>query len=105
MKAETKAVWVAALRSGNYQQGQSWLRVGDQFCCLGVFCDLFGGGQWIRKGLTYIYRYQGNELSCDILPEMCYQHGFYFGDSHQLCQLNDTGNTFQQIADYIEAHY
>ena len=32
--------WVANLRSGNYKQGKSRLRIEDQFCCLGVLCDV-----------------------------------------------------------------
>lgn len=33
--------WVAALRSGNYQQGQRVLRdENNGYCCLGVLCDL-----------------------------------------------------------------
>lgn len=49
MKAEIKQLWVAALRSGEYQQTEGQLRNGDQMCCLGVLCDLAtkaGIGQW-----------------------------------------------------------
>lgn len=45
-----KAKWVAALRSGNYKQGAGFLRQGNNFCCLGVLCDLYakenGEGSW-----------------------------------------------------------
>lgn len=41
MNPEVKAKWVAALKSRKYQQGQTFLRMGDQYCCLGVLCDLF----------------------------------------------------------------
>ncbi len=40
MNPEIRARWVAALRSGEYEQGTNRLRQGDQFCCLGVLCDL-----------------------------------------------------------------
>jgi hypothetical protein len=40
MDQQIKAEWVAALRSGEYEQGVQLLRQGDQFCCLGVLCDL-----------------------------------------------------------------
>lgn len=45
MKAEVKAQWVAALRSGDYVQGHSRLVEYDFsgnsfYCCLGVLCDL-----------------------------------------------------------------
>lgn len=41
MNPEVKSKWVAALRSGQYKQGQGRLRSPqDGFCCLGVLCDL-----------------------------------------------------------------
>src|SRR5258706_12780048 len=38
--------WVEALESGEFQQGNYYLRVGDKYCCLGVVCELMA-----RKGL------------------------------------------------------
>lgn len=40
MTPEVKAAWVAALRSGEYKQGTNALQRGEQFCCLGVLCDI-----------------------------------------------------------------
>lgn len=40
MNPEVKALWVTALRSGEYQQGQGVLRRNDHYCCLGVLCEL-----------------------------------------------------------------
>lgn len=44
MNPEIKAQWIAALRSGEYQQGRKCLTTitaeGDKHCCLGVLCDL-----------------------------------------------------------------
>lgn len=46
-----KEEWLAALESGDYVQGIGQLRDDtDQFCCLGVACDLAvkkGLGQWV----------------------------------------------------------
>lgn len=42
--------WLAALRSGEYQQGVATLRHEDTYCCLGVACDIAtknGMGRWI----------------------------------------------------------
>lgn len=43
MKASVKAQWVKDLRSGEYEQGQSYLRRDngekDRFCCLGVLAE------------------------------------------------------------------
>ena len=55
--AERRKKWVEALRSGDYEQAISRLRlaadysdrVRDRFCCLGVACDLAaqdGVGEW-----------------------------------------------------------
>jgi hypothetical protein len=41
MNPEIKARWVAALRSGEYQQTQGVLQNSEGFCCLGVLCDLY----------------------------------------------------------------
>lgn len=40
--AEARELWVKALRSGKYVQGEGCLRNSQrQFCCLGVACDLY----------------------------------------------------------------
>ena len=56
MNASVKKQWVEALRSGEYKQGIHTLRRQcegqDQFCCLGVLCDLYtkafptAAGKW-----------------------------------------------------------
>lgn len=40
LKPEVKKLWTKALKSGNYKQGRGALCKGDQFCCLGVLCDI-----------------------------------------------------------------
>jgi hypothetical protein len=110
MKAETKSQWVAALRSGQYKQGHHRLRMGDTYCCLGVFCDLFGGGHWEQKsfplGTTYRYKTSHNDdkLSYYIPREICEVHNLNFGEAQKLSIMNDDGYTFEQIADYIQTH-
>lgn len=43
MKAETKAKWLEALKSGKYKQGTSKLRSPDgSFCCLAVLGEVVG---------------------------------------------------------------
>jgi len=37
---DVKRQWVAALRSGKYEQGRQRLEKDGRFCCLGVLCDL-----------------------------------------------------------------
>lgn len=62
MNKEVKAKWVAALRSGEYQQAKGMLRTDVGFCCLGVLCDLYSkdyGGSW------KLYMFQGE---MEVLP-------------------------------------
>lgn len=40
MNADVKQKWVAALRSGEFEQCKGTLRMGDRFCCLGVLSEL-----------------------------------------------------------------
>jgi hypothetical protein len=61
MNPEVKALWLDALRSGEYKQGQGRLRKTEDdgtfsYCCLGVLCDLYikqGQPNAAWKGDTY----------------------------------------------------
>jgi hypothetical protein len=44
VKTEIKHLWLSALRSGEYRKGTHELRRRDNYCCLGVLCDL-----WIQN--------------------------------------------------------
>lgn len=46
MNKEFKKEWVAALRSGEFNQGVGALSLNGKYCCLGVACELLH-----RKGL------------------------------------------------------
>lgn len=41
MNPEIKKQWATALRSGNYKQGEYQLKRKDEYCCLGVLCDIY----------------------------------------------------------------
>lgn len=124
MDQTIKDAWLVALRSGDYKQGQCQLRtVDNEFCCLGVLCDVLSKDdpsiQWIKPfdhfrisdgiqntnealtagiaskaGLTHI------DPRVNVIPtdKRCaeVQH-------IKLSYLNDSGRTFAQIADLIEA--
>ena len=45
MKAEDKAKWLAALRSGKYNQCDGALTKQGGFCCLGVMEKVLGTGE------------------------------------------------------------
>ena len=50
MNKEIKEKWIQALESDEYKKGTEKLRIGEEFCCLGVLCDIYsketGLGEW-----------------------------------------------------------
>lgn len=56
MDSEVKKKWVNALINGGYVQGKGQLRLQNQYCCLGVLCDIYkentGKGEWINPNST-----------------------------------------------------
>jgi hypothetical protein len=58
MKYLTKEVmdkWIAALRSGQYNQGRGKLKSSNGYCCLGVLCDVLPSeaGVWSSQVIVY----------------------------------------------------
>ena len=107
MKKEIKDRWVEALRSGDYQQGERALKEGENFCCLGVLCDLHAkevGGSWADSRVENHQRYLG---LLGFLPgEVKFWAGTRRSTSNELVRLNDKLNyTFEQIADWIEENW
>ena len=123
MKKEIAQQWVAALRSGKYQQGTGALKIGDKYCCLGVLCDISDQATWevdteypLPDRNDKIYEYFGVE---DVLPDdvmrwagMQSNSGVIPGlseapfDKTKLVFYNDDLEyTFNQIADIIEENW
>lgn len=115
MNKEVKKLWIDALRSGEYDQGQYRLRVGDCFCCLGVLTDVYiketGDGAWTRRPgeSEDSFIFKGDSVDTSSLPievvkwaELC--QGDPYVDTNTSCiSLNDRlGYDFNQIADVIE---
>lgn len=116
--------WVAALRSGDYQQGRTRLcsiQDGERFyCCLGVACDLY---QREVGGLEeHIIKFPGREVvsygvgAFVAMPEKVRKWvGLTDPSGHigrppgrhmerdSLAGLNDSGESFASIADVIES--
>jgi len=103
MDAEIKRKWVEALRSGKYRQAQRRLRRDDAFCCLGVLCDIAGRGQWRDDG-GFIFE-GPHDVEHTVLPVgMNDLVGLGPLDEAHLAEMNDEGESFAKIADYIEAN-
>lgn len=106
MKAELKQKWVEVLRSGNYKQTNGWLRDDAGYCCLGVLCDIVDSEGWGEIDSIGVIPYIYNVFEADeLLPdEMIEEINL---DRNVMCTLagmNDNGDSFEQIADYIEEH-
>lgn len=97
-----KADWVAALRSGKYEQSRYRLKDDRGYCCLGVLCEI--NGALNKQGEVVFF---GNNTYHEMgLPvELLDCIGLSTGSMDYLTVLNDhRGATFKQIANHIEAN-
>jgi len=123
MKPEIKSQWVEALRSGEYSQGVGSLRSPDNtFCCLGVLCDLYSkaeGVEWeagyygIDSDPSYYSMHDRGALpptevakwagmsSLELVGELSVPADEAPVD---LVSKNDSGISFEEIADMIERY-
>jgi hypothetical protein len=101
MDQTLKDEWTAALRSGNYKQGAGALKnKNDEYCCLGVLCDISGEGEWVPVMKQCAYR---DKQEDNITHPGTTWSGLSLVQMNQLIYFNDDKEwTFQQIADWIE---
>jgi hypothetical protein len=125
-----KARWIQALLSGDYEQGQHSLRDSEgKFCCLGVLCDLYSQeddkeARWEKSDGQFNGKYRFKVVEEDyghsgVLPlavsewagltsdNVDYDSGspmVVMGDGYMksLASMNDSGDSFGDIADHIE---
>lgn len=120
MNTDIKNQWVTALRSGEFIQGRQRLRsdtISDDgictssFCCLGVLCELYDRAHPENIGYD---RGRGYFLHIASIPdevrewsELTDTLGVFYpeGNMTSLSALNDTGSTFEEIADLIDQHF
>lgn len=87
--------WVEALRSGKYKQGKGCLRYGDNYCCLGVLCEV-AGIPAVPNGPYFSYQGHVNTVPNDLGKQM---PGVNW---HSLVLKNDYGMSFNEIADLLD---
>jgi hypothetical protein len=97
MKAELKAQWVAALRSGDYKQGRYRLQEADGFCCMGVLCVVAGWPTDDRDGSV-------NSAPYDPVREAIGGLSAAQMLSRMNDRIDDGHKSFDEIADWIEQH-
>jgi hypothetical protein len=109
--------WVKALTSGDYKQGSGALRRGDEFCCLGVLCDLA-----VRDGVvsnlgplgmsgSHFFGNTGLDSDSNELPQMVRDWAGLDScdptvarpsrERIELAALNDGGMPFAELAELI----
>ena len=100
--------WIEALRSGEFEQGQGALRKGNQYCCLGVACELYrrehpDSVAWDLIGLNMTFYGKHSTLPIRVRDWIGLRtiDGSYQRVS--LINMNDDGYTFEEIADVIES--
>lgn len=105
--------WLAALEGGAYRQGRSRLNWDNEFCCLGVGCEVFGLSK-TELDACGVFGYgaeKGRNVAPKELVEALALHnssGYWGGsadeDTVELTALNDRGATFADIARIIRAN-
>lgn len=110
LPVEQKDALIQALRSGAYLQGNSCLRnTHDEYCCLGVQANLLDPKGWNTPAISPLYSWKAGEYRSLLGgPESAEQ---YLPDEYMhpaaqqaLARMNDDGNTFREIADWIQEH-
>lgn len=125
MRKDVADLWVASLRSGQYEQGQGALcRVREddhkaKYCCLGVLSQLAADRGLVETeegaiGYRTLYEGEGAELPDEVRewaginspnPRVTYEDA-EDGSISTLAELNDELElTLDQIADIIEEQY
>jgi hypothetical protein len=107
MNSQIKEKWIAALRSNEYKQAQGYLHTNEGFCCLGVLCDLYAE----EKNMEWKIENDGNIRSFDgkdqVLPQSVSDWSGVRTDIIEnptywkLVDMNDSGEDFSYIAEYI----
>lgn len=112
MNPGVRAQWCAALRSGDYEQGQQQLQAGGGYCCLGVLCELAVKASIIGPPVYDTdhewWSYSGRN---DYLPDPVMEWAglgdpnpavWFRGEQTWLAEINDSGFSFAEIADLID---
>lgn len=114
MNKTIKKKWVKALRSEKYKQGKEQLRsLDNEFCCLGVLCDITIPNLWKKTKNDYVVRAKETlDPKFETTPEKyCYgmlpaklatKTGLNLDKQLALASMNDEGDDFVKIADWIE---
>ena len=109
--------WIKALRSGEFKQTKGTLTKvedgGNAHCCLGVACQIYqeevGGLKVELSRHADCLQYNGE--ACEYIGHLSVVKGWlglqnsdgYYDEGSSLVAKNDSGKTFEEIADIIES--
>lgn len=110
MRKQLKEKWVKALRSGEFKQGKDYLCAEQDdgthaFCCLGVLACVMG-----KKPERLISKSHLNEVRMAKPSGLgswgsgCYDNEdpeTHYTTQRKLAAMNDNGDSFKQIANWI----
>ena len=114
-------VWLAALRSGQYEQGRNYLELNGKFCCLGVLCHVLHQrpelgiemDRFVTRNGAAVYSIHTSSQYRNSVPNLVvYELGLLTAipsEVHRavdavLVDLNDgNGASFAEIAQFIES--
>lgn len=102
MRKKLKNEWIAALRSGEYKQAKNVLHSADGgFCCIGVLADIGLEFDWEQDSPKDNWGVDGGCVSM-LFDTQLDLLGLGVEVARELAGMNDSGNTFNEIADWIE---
>src|ERR1017187_2184913 len=112
MKKPIKELWLSALRSGEYKQATDSLKHDENYCCLGVLCDLYAKemkDDRIRFNGDVFITPSGKEettlpfevMQWSGIPDSNGRTPFKDSSPYSLADINDKGISFSEIADVI----
>jgi len=100
MKKELKQEWLDALRSGDFQQETGSLKYfgdtdcGSRYCCLGVLLEI----EQLDGVAKHDFNFGDEELTSEELVRV----GLDCEIHDEAIKRNDSGQSFEEIADWLE---
>lgn len=115
MNEEIRDEWVRRLEGGDYTQGRTALRIGDEYCCLGVLCEMAVEAGVVRRVPNgNFFGYTNGEARPEEyllpLPVMLWAGLDTVNPWSQLLEegltaMNDSGVPFSEIAQIIRDEF
>ena len=114
MRIDVAKLWTAALRSGKYYQGTGYLNCNEEFCCLGVLCDLYMKHVGHDKMPVKVFNDKTvcYDTSKEVLPAVVQEWAGMRtaigslpdpDENTSLAELNDGGYSFEELAKVIDS--